>query len=213
MPSGADTVTRLGDDLLGVDTDGAAEAQALAKTLRESGFWRDAVGGIDTVVAQFDPLQHAIDDAVARLQSAAQSIEPIDSAKAPSLEIPVVYDGEDLDHVCTRLELDRDEFIALHTRDEYVVDMLGFVPGFTYVGGLDPALDIARLTNPKPRVPAGSVGIAGGRTGLYALDSPGGWPIVGHTSMCLFDATADDPFVLSAGMRIRFVSVDGGEAS
>jgi allophanate hydrolase len=214
MPSSADDVNDVavvacGDDLLGVATASAAEAQALAAGLRDSGDWRDAVGGIDTVVAQFDPTAVSLAEATARLKAAAATVELPDDADCGQLTIPVVYDGEDLERVCEQLGLSRDAFIELHTRDEYRVDMLGFVPGFAYVGGLDPALDVPRLENPRQRVPAGSVGIAGGRTGLYALDSPGGWPIVGRTTMPLFDARADDPFVLRAGMRIRFEVVDG----
>lgn len=214
MPSGADDktveVTICGDDLLGVATASAAEAQALARALRESGEWRDAVGGINTVVAQFDSVAVSPDEAATRLRAAARSVEPIAAADQPLVTVPVIYDGDDLDSVCQQLDLERDEFIALHTRDEYTVDMLGFVPGFTYIGGLDAALDVPRLANPRQHVPAGAVGITGGRTGLYALASPGGWPIIGHTPMALFDPARDDPFVLSAGMRIRFAAA--GEA-
>ena len=172
----------------------------------------DAVGGIDSVVAQFDPVTVSLDDATARLKAAAAAIELPEDADCRRLTVPVVYDGEDLDRVCEQLGLSREKFIELHTRDEYRVDMLGFVPGFAYIGGLDPALDVPRLANPRQRVPAGSVGITGGRTGLYALDSPGGWPIVGHTTMPLFDPVADDPFVLAAGMHIRFEAVEKGAA-
>jgi len=217
MPSHADRVTDIevvtcGDDLLGVRAASAAEAQALASQLRDSGEWRDAVGGIDAVVAQFDPVAVSLDEATARLKAAAATIELSDDADQRELTVPIVYDGADLDRVCDQLGLSREAFVELHTRDEYRVDMLGFVPGFAYIGGLDPALDVPRLKNPRQRVPAGSVGIAGGRTGLYALDSPGGWPIVGHTPMPLFHPGADDPFVLEAGMRIRFEAVEAGAA-
>ena len=86
--------------------------------------------------------------------------------------------------------------------------MLGFTPGFAYIGGLDERLNIDRLPEPRQHVPAGSVGIAGGRSGLYSLPGPGGWPLVGRTSRKLFDATADDPFTLSAGARVIFTAVE-----
>jgi KipI family sensor histidine kinase inhibitor len=86
--------------------------------------------------------------------------------------------------------------------------MLGFIPGFAYIGGLDARLEIDRLPQPRQFVPAGSVGIAGGRTGLYALPGPGGWPLIGRTSCTLFDAQSDQPFVLDAGMRVLFTAVD-----
>ena len=86
--------------------------------------------------------------------------------------------------------------------------MLGFTPGFAYIGGLDDRLFIERLPEPRQHIPAGSVGIAGGRTGLYSLPGPGGWPLIGRTSKPLFDAAADDPFTLCAGVTVIFTAVD-----
>ena len=104
------------------------------------------------------------------------------------------------------------ELIALHTGQEYRVDMLGFTPGFAYIGGLDAALDVPRLPQPRMHVAAGSIGIADGRTGVYALPGPGGWPIIGRTSLTLFDALSDQPFLLQAGYRVRFTAVQRLEA-
>ena len=100
-----------------------------------------------------------------------------------------------------------DEIVALHTGAEYSVDMIAFTPGFAFIGGLDKRLNVPRRELPRQRVPAGSVGIADGRTGIYALPSPGGWTLIGRTPYPLFDPMADDPFRLQAGTRVRFVAV------
>ena len=104
-----------------------------------------------------------------------------------------------------------DEFIALHTGSEYTVEMLGFTPGFAFIGGLDERLRVPRRKEPRLRVDAGSVGIADGRTGLYAMASPGGWTLVGRTPLRLFDAKAEEPFALRAGTRIRFKPIEASE--
>ena len=91
------------------------------------------------------------------------------------------------------------------------MDMIGFTPGFAFIGGLDECFRVPRRKEPRQRVAAGSVGIADGRTGLYAMASPGGWNIIGRTPHQLFDATAEDPFVLRAGMQVRFKAIDAGE--
>lgn len=202
-----------GDDLIGIDVADSATAQALATNLRSSGKWLEVVAGIDSVVLRFDA---ALEDAAKALQIASDSLDFRASASSDVLnvvEIPVCYGGEngpDIDDVCQQLGLQVDEFVDLHTSGQYVVDMLGFTPGFAYVSGLDGQLNVPRLAEPRINVAAGSVGIADDRTGLYALPGPGGWAIVGRTTYPLFDASAHEPFALRPGMRIRFVAVDAG---
>lgn len=199
-----------GDDLISVRVADPEAAQNLAAALRESGDWLEVVAGIDSVVVRFDLARTGHTEVAERLRlvvaNPAQSV-----GMAPrKITIPIVYGGEfgpDLEFVCDKLALSREAFIDLHS-GEYRVDMLGFVPGFAYVGGLDASLNIDRLPEPRQFVPAGSVGIAGGRTGLYALPGPGGWPIVGRTSLPLFDADASEPFTLSAGATVVFEAVD-----
>lgn len=199
-----------GDDLISVAVKDPQQAQALSATLREAGGWLDVVAGIDSVVAQFDIAKVTRDSAEARFRTALADAPKALPQPAGVVEIPVVYGGEhgpDLALVCGKLKLSAEEFIELHS-GEYTVDMLGFTPGFAYVGGLDDRLSIERLPEPRQHVPAGSVGIAGGRTGLYSLPGPGGWPLIGRTSRQLFDASSEQPFTLGAGMRVRFVAVD-----
>ena len=200
----------VGDDLISVAVADPAAAQALAAGLRASGLWIEAVAGIDSVVVRFDIAVLSQD--AAREQLAGLMATDFERAEKSStlVEIPIMYGGEagpDLPAVCETLGLTQQEFIALHS-GEYTVDMLGFIPGFAYIGGLDARLEIDRLPQPRQFVPAGSVGIAGGRTGLYALPGPGGWPLIGRTSCTLFDAQSDQPFVLDAGMRVLFTAVD-----
>jgi KipI family sensor histidine kinase inhibitor len=203
-------VRSAGDDLISVSVADPKKAQALATALREGGHWLESVAGIDSVVVRFDSAVIARADAEKRLEIALENIPLTVATNERVIEIPVVYGGEcgpDLEFVCEELGLTRDELIALHC-GEYTVDMLGFTPGFAYVGGLDERLYIERLAEPRQHIPAGSVGIAGGRTGLYSLPGPGGWPLIGRTSKSLFDAAADDPFALSAGATIIFTAAE-----
>lgn len=199
-----------GDDLISVSVADTQTAQALASGLRESGYWLEAVIGIESVVVRFDIASIARADAEKRLSIAIENTRPLIAEDKPTIEIPVVYGGEcgpDFEFVCEKLALTRDELIAMHC-GEYTVDMLGFTPGFAYIGGLDERLFIARLPEPRQYIPAGSVGIAGGRTGLYSLPGPGGWPLIGRTAKRLFDAAADEPFTLSAGATVVFTAVN-----
>jgi KipI family sensor histidine kinase inhibitor len=124
------------------------------------------------------------------------------------VEIPVCYGleyGPDLDAVAAHCGLSPDEVIARHTAAEYRVYMLGFSPGFPYLGGLDPNIAAPRRETPRIKVPAGSVGIAGMQTGIYPLESTGGWQIIGRTPMRLFDPGLEEPCLLRPGDRLRFV--------
>ena len=145
----------------------------------------------------------------------AASVAPETAAGDPGeIELPVCYGGEfgpDLAAVCATLGVDPERFVALHTGGEHRVELIGFTPGFAYVGGFDTAAEVSRLAEPRLRVEAGSIGIAGGRSGVYALAGPGGWPLVGRTPVKLFDPQADDPFRLRHGLRIRFRAIERQE--
>ena len=148
-------------------------------------------------------LRALLDDALAGVADASPP-------PAASVEIPVRYggdDGPDLDDVARRHAMSPDEVVRLHTAGDYVVHMLGFLPGFPYLGGLDPRLATPRRDVPRTVVPAGSVGIGGAQTGVYSIDSPGGWHLIGRTALRLFDAGRDPPTLLRAGDRVRFRSV------
>jgi allophanate hydrolase len=203
-------LTRCGDDLFSIAVDTPADAQALAQHIRRDDQWLEIIPGIASVVVRFDIA--TLDGAVARTKLAAlvaAGVEPLPEI-ATIVEIPVVYGGEcgpDLDELSATTNLPVEEIIALHTSRDYPVDMVGFTPGFAFIGGLDERLRVPRRAKPRQRVPSGSIGIADGRTGIYAMASPGGWTLIGRTSYPLFDPGADDPFVLAPGMRVRFRAV------
>ena len=207
-------LTRCGDDLFTVITESPHDAQALASQLRDSGDWLEVIPGIDSVVLQFDAATYDGDDVRQTIESAlAAGIEPLQISQS-LVEIPVIYGGEygpDLNALCEKIGLSADDVIALHTGREYTVDMIGFTPGFAFIGDLDERLRVPRRKEPRQRVEAGSVGIADERTGLYAMASPGGWTIIGRTPSRLFDPNAEQPFVLGAGTRVRFTAISADE--
>lgn len=127
---------------------------------------------------------------------------------ATTHEIPVAYDGPDREDVCGAHGIDRRRLIALHTEPEYVVEAIGFLPGFGYLAGLPESLATPRRATPRRRVPAGAVGIGGGQTGVYPFPSPGGWNLIGRSSVSLFDVMRSQPSLLAVGDRVRFVEAN-----
>ena len=208
-------LTRCGDDLFSIPVAAPADAQALAARLRDGGDWLEVIPGIGSVVVRFDIGTIDADTAQEAIEAiVGEGVKPL-PASGKLVEIPVVYGGEngpDLDELSSRTGLSTDEIIALHTSGEYDVDMVGFTPGFAFIGGLDERLCVPRRDEPRQHVPAGSVGIADGRTGLYAMASPGGWTLIGRTGYPLFDPEADEPFALQPGMRVRFRAVEPDKA-
>lgn len=135
-------------------------------------------------------------------QGVREMTEPID--------IPVRYggaDGPDLGEVAARTKMEESEVVRLHSETVYMVYMIGFLPGFPYLGILPPALELPRRDTPRTRVPAGSVAIAGRQTGIYPQSSPGGWHLIGRTTVQLFDSQRKPPALLAPGKRVRFIPV------
>ena len=209
LPS-APEIEVCGDDLVNVKFGSTGEAAAVAEALRRETGLLEIVPGIDSVVVQFDAASIDGVEVERQVRSIIEAgVGPIESA-GELIEIPVVYGGEagpDFDAVCQRTGLTPDELIALHTGREYLVDLVGFTPGFAFIGGLDSTLNVPRRTEPRQQVAPGSIGIADGRTGLYALPVPGGWQLIGRTDAELFNADRDPPNLLGVGDRVRFVAV------
>jgi KipI family sensor histidine kinase inhibitor len=163
----------------------------------------DLVPAARTLLVVVDP-GAAVD--VARIErtvvAASEARTVVDTG--PLVEIPTVYDGEDLAEVADLTGLTVDEVVARHSQGEYLAAFCGFVPGFAYLTGLDERLHVPRLPSPRVRVPAGSVAIADQFTAVYPRQSPGGWRLIGHTSLQLFDVERDDPALLSPATRVRF---------
>jgi KipI family sensor histidine kinase inhibitor len=188
----------------------AQRAAGLAEAIRAEALAgvREVVAAGASVAVYYDPLAP---DA-ARLEQhlrviAAHATEVPPFADGRTHEIPVRYDGADLDEVAARCGLSRKQVVALHSAREYHVLAIGFAPGFAYLGELDPALALPRRDSPRARVPAGAVAIAGAQTGIYPRVSPGGWHLLGTTDAVLFDAARDEPSLFRAGDRVRFVPV------
>ena len=130
------------------------------------------------------------------------------------VEVPTVYGGEfgpDLSFVASHNHLSEDEVISIHSGTDYLVYMLGFIPGFTYLGGMDLRIATPRLSSPRTLIPAGSVGIAGEQTGTYPSDSPGGWQIIGRTPVTMYDMSKAQAALLKAGDYVRYVPIDETE--
>lgn len=124
-----------------------------------------------------------------------------------TIPIPVYYNGEDLETVATQHNISIEDVIAIHTSKIYRVFMIGFLPGFAYMGKVDKRIATPRLSSPRTSVPAGSVGIAGFQTGIYPIQSPGGWQLIGQTPIKIFDAQKDKPCLLTAGDMVQFIAI------
>ncbi|SMC24411.1 sensor histidine kinase inhibitor, KipI family [Andreprevotia lacus DSM 23236] len=163
--------------------------------------------GMGNLTARFDPLVIKATRLERALETAWAASADAVPAPGKQVEIPVRYTGADLAHVAEHAGLTVAEVIALHTSPDYTVFCLGFLPGFAYLGGLDERIACPRRAEPRLKVPAGAIGIAGSQTGIYPLASPGGWQLIGRTSLSLFDAAAATPALLAPGDTVRFVEV------
>nr|WP_010647976.1 5-oxoprolinase subunit PxpB [Oceanobacillus massiliensis] len=133
---------------------------------------------------------------------------------ADIVHIPVLYGGEsgpELTAVASLNGMTEEEVIAIHSGTDYLIYMMGFIPGFPYLGGMSKRIAAPRLSKPRSEIPAGSVGIAGEQTGIYPLKSPGGWQIIGQTPVKTYDAARQPPILLQAGNYIRFNAIDAEE--
>ncbi|RYI98538.1 MAG: allophanate hydrolase subunit 1, partial [Actinomycetales bacterium] len=171
-----------GTEALLLDCGDLAGAQAWRATLTDHPDVRDVVLGARTVLLRGDP---------ARLRRLVAESDPGPgrgiAVDAPSVVVPVVYDGEDLEAVAAHTGLTTAEVVEAHTGRAWTVAFGGFAPGFAYLVDGDPRLEVPRLPRPRTRVPAGSVGLAGTFSGIYPRESPGGWQLLGHTDLALFD--------------------------
>jgi inhibitor of KinA len=185
----------------------SAEAQmhvaGLLHSLQERPFrgLRNLHPGYSSLLIVFDLLlvEHAEVERIVREREREGGVEV-----TRTVEIPVRYDGPDLRDVAELCGISESQVVELHTGGHYLVYFVGFVPGFAYLGGLPKELEVARLASPRKRVAAGSVGIAGNQTGVYPIETPGGWRLIGRTETKMFDGRS----LLEAGDHVRFVSVD-----
>lgn len=159
----------------------------------------------------YDPLETSFKKLIKNLKELEKNLDEEKLEKRRIIELPTLYGedfGPDLDFISNHTGLSLAEIVELHTSRDYLVYMLGFTPGFPYLGGMDKRLSTPRLKNPRLKIPAGSVGLAGDQTGVYPLASPGGWQLIGRTPLRLFNPEKDPPAFLRAGDYLRFVSID-----
>ncbi|HUZ85819.1 MAG TPA: 5-oxoprolinase subunit PxpB [Candidatus Baltobacterales bacterium] len=190
-----------------LDTAVNTRAIALAAALKKRRDVRQALAGCASVTVHFDPEQTthgALGSAIKRL---ATRRPPMDEPGRLH-RIPVVYDGPDLDAVASALGLPAGRIVELHTQAIYRVFVVGFVPGWAYLGPVPEVLKLPRRSVPRTQVPAGSVAIAGQMTGIYPLPTPGGWHLIGRTSVRVFLPDSDPPCLLRAGDRVKFFAAD-----
>ena len=167
-----------------------------------------------SLLVVYDQLTVGYAGLIEQLKILAEGLEGVEIPDREVVEIPVVYGGEygpDLGIVAQLNSLSEDEVIKRHSEAEYPIYMLGFVAGFPYLGGMDKSIAAPRKQNPRLKIPAGSVGIAGQQTGIYSVESPGGWQIIGRTPLKLYDADREKPILLRAGQSIRFKPITEAE--
>jgi inhibitor of KinA len=160
----------------------------------------------DPLILTFNQVTHWVRDRLTRLDDSFQR-------RPRRLEIPVQYgnaSGPDLEAVAVSKKISIADVIRIHSEREYTVYMMGFTPGFPYLGILDERLIMLRLETPRTLVKAGTVAIAGSQTGIYPLDSPGGWHLIGWTPLKLFDPTSDSPFLFTPGDVVKFTPMESG---
>ena len=186
-----------------LDTALNTRAIALAAALKKRRDVRQAVAGYASVTVHFDPDQTTHEVVAAAIKRLA-SKRPAMAEPGRLHRIPVVYDGPDIEAVAAQLNLTPAKIADLHTRPIYRVFLVGFVPGWAYLGPLPEELELPRRHVPRTQVPAGSVAIAGRQTGIYPLPSPGGWHLIGRTSVKLFLPDSDPPSLFRAGDRVKF---------
>ncbi|GIN84253.1 kinase A inhibitor [Heyndrickxia sporothermodurans] len=181
----------------------------------------EIVSGFTTLTVYYDPIRlfqlgndYPYEAVQLTLKQILVQLASTASKKKNIIEIPVCYGGEfgpDLEYVAKYNEISINDVIQIHTKSEYLVYMIGFAPGFPYLGGMDERIATPRHCSPRVKIPKGSVGIGGSQTGIYPIESPGGWQLIGKTPIRLFRNEKDHPSLLNAGDFVRFRSITAEE--
>ncbi|HIU75356.1 MAG TPA: 5-oxoprolinase subunit PxpB [Candidatus Pelethocola excrementipullorum] len=174
----------------------------------------DLIPAFCSLLINYDPRIITYESLQKRMEHLVKLDVTAEQASKKVIEIPVCYGGEygpDIENIAEHAGLSVEEVIKIHSSRDYLIYMLGFLPGFAYLGGLEECLHTPRLANPRIKINAGSVGIGGSQTGIYPLDSPGGWQLLGMTPVTVYDPLREVPILYEAGEYIRFVPVDEAE--
>ena len=165
-----------------------------------------------SLMIQYDALAYSYTELKSKLEPVLSiNIDISEEDRVTVVEIPTLYGGDygpDLSSVASYHNMSEHDVIKIHSGTDYLVYMLGFIPGFAYLGGMNPCIATPRLQAPRQSIPAGSVGIAGEQTGIYPSQSPGGWQIIGRTPVVMYDLERESPSLLSAGQYVRYVPID-----
>jgi KipI family sensor histidine kinase inhibitor len=203
-------VAEFGDAIdLGIN----ARVQALRKKIESEPFpgFIDTVPTYRSLAVCFDALKSGpLDQLERRLIGLSENLVTEGGGDEDLLLVPTCYEGDfapDLERVAAHTGLSADEVVRRHAARECYCYMLGFVPGYSYLGGMDPSLETPRMKEPREKIPAGSVAIGGKQTGIYPIDSPGGWNLIGMTPLHMFDPDRTPAIFLNAGMWVRFVPI------
>ena len=174
----------------------------------------DIIPTFCAVMVQYNPEIISYEELVSALHANLDGLSAEGAAAGKTIVIPVCYGGDfgpDLEHVATYHNMSGDDVVRLHTEPTYSIAMLGFLPGFAYLGGLNARLETPRLETPRVRIEAGAVGIGGAQTGIYPLASPGGWQIIGRSPVRPYDPERKPAFLYAAGDHIKFEAIDAAE--
>jgi inhibitor of KinA len=174
----------------------------------------DFIPAYNELMVSYDPSVTGYRQLLDILRACGADIEDVELPEAGTVDVPVLYGGEygpDIQDIADMGYLSQDDVVTIHSSALYRVYMLGFTPGFCYLGGMDKRIATPRRQSPRMKIPAGSVGIAGNQTGIYPVESPGGWNLIGRTPLQLFNPFMKPEFLFSAGDSIRFVPVTEDE--
>jgi KipI family sensor histidine kinase inhibitor len=174
----------------------------------------DIVPTYCSILINYDPLISSLDELAIKIKDLGNNINDSTVGSPRTIEIPTVYGGiygPELGYVAQFNGLTELQVIDIHSGTDYLVYAMGFTPGFTYLGGLSDKIVTPRLQTPRTEIPAGSVGIAEQQTGIYPIESPGGWQLIGRTPVNLFDPTKSPPVIVEPGDYIRFVQISSEE--
>ncbi len=216
------SITIAGDSAINLEFATTISAETSTKIrLAAEGLRDDPIEGVVELVPTFcslmvvyDPCVIGFDELVGKVRGKLRNLTAETNSIRRIVKIPVCYGGEygpDIATVAEHAGMTEDEVVRVHSGHDYLIDMLGFLPGFAYLGGLDERLHTPRLATPRTRLEAGSVGIGGAQTGVYPLPSPGGWQIIGRTPVRPYDPDRAKPILYEAGEYLRFEPISPAE--
>lgn len=214
LPAGDQTlIVELGDE---INLDINRRVHMLTKAVQQTSIQGivDIIPTYKSILIQYDILQTNLEDLQKHLMNVDESLDATVREKTRIIHLPTLYTGDygpDLAFVAEHAGLTIEEAVHLHSSSNYPVYMMGFTPGFPYLGGLSKTLATPRLKTPRVTIPAGSVGIAENQTGVYPVASPGGWQIIGRTPLLLFDPNQIPPSVINAGDYVKFVPISNDD--